>query len=182
MAEWEYRGMTEWVHDSMSVSPPAEGVAMGDGGLVHQTTFLLQHLHDALVSVLRRWNARGQSSLQCFSSVILTVFFACVHLLRSSCFSIPHHTDNRRIYTCMCMYLHILAFEVCDFVSESSGIIHRTYDTLSLHHHAIMEARSEIIFSKPRSLMDDASATVRGHVRITAYVSECVCECAYVSV
>ena len=36
----------------MGIVPPAEWVAVGDGRLVNQTTFLLQHLHNPLIRIL----------------------------------------------------------------------------------------------------------------------------------
>ena len=54
MVEWVYGywNMCEWWNEHMGIRPPTEGVVVGDGGLMNKTTFLFQHLHNPLVSIL----------------------------------------------------------------------------------------------------------------------------------
>jgi len=64
-------------------------------------------------------------------------------------------------------YLDILALEVRDFICEVSRGVHRTHHSVPFLQNAIVQADTEIILSKPRSLVDHSCTTLRCHIFVT---------------
>ena len=92
-------------------------------------------------------------------------------------------------------YLDVLSFEVSDLISKPAWGIDRAHHCLSLLHDAVLQSNTEIIFTKPWSLVNHACTTLICHIGVTGERERerervcimCACmhvyyECMYMSV